>query len=97
MIDLAHVQLAAADYCDPATYTVRGIALRRTRLVLNYPDGSHHRLARFVAVHCGPGTTLGLLTHDRDLAVDALPLRARHDVGAGSGPPWRLSLYRRSG
>ena len=97
VIDPARVQLVAGDYCDPATYGARGIALRRARLVLNYPDGNHHRLARFVAVHGGPGTTLGLLTHDRDLAVDALPLRARHDVDAGKGPPWVLSLYRRAG
>ena len=44
-----------------------------------------------------PETTLALLTHDRDLSVDALPLRARQDVRAGNGPPWSLSLYRRSG
>ena len=97
VIDTARLRLVAGDCCDPATYAGRGIALRRTRLVLNYPDGNQHRLARFVAAHCAPETTLALLTHDRDLAVAALPLRARHDVRAGSGPPWRLSLYRRSG
>lgn len=97
VIDPAHVHLATADYCDPATYAAHGIALSRTRLVLNYPDGNQQRLARFVAARCPPETALALLTHDRDLTVDALPLRARHDVHAGSGPPWRLSLYRRSG
>ena len=97
VIDRAHLRLAAADYCDPATYTARGIALSRARLVLNYPDGNQHRLARFVAANCGPGTTLGLLTHDRDLTVDALPLRGCHDVRDRRGPPWRLSLYRRAG
>ena len=97
VFDPAAIHLAAADYCDPATYAARGIALRRTGLVLNYPDGNQHRLARFVAAHCPPETALALLTHDRDLTVDALPLRAQHDVRAGSGPPWRLSLYRRSG
>ena len=97
IIDPAHIRLAAADYCDPETYAARGIALSRTRLVLNYPDGNQHRLARFVAARCPPETALALLTHDRDLTVDALPLRERHDVRAGSGPPWSLSLYRRSG
>ena len=97
VIDPAHLRLAAADYCDPATYAALGVALARARLVLNYPDGNQHRLARFVAANCGPETTLGLLTHDRDLAVDALPLRGHHDVRARRGPPWRLSLYRRAG
>ena len=97
ILDPAHVRLAAADYCDPETYAAHGIALGRTRLVLNYPDGNQDRLARFVAGHCPPETALALLTHDRELTVDALPLRARRDVHAGSGPPWRLSLYRRSG
>ena len=97
VIDPRPLHLAAADYCDPATYAVRGIALARARLVLNYPDGNQNRLARFVAANCGPETTLGLLTHDRDLTVDALPLRTGHDVRARGGPPWRLSLYRRSG
>ncbi len=97
VIDPAHVRLAAGDYCDPETYSGQRIALSRTRLVLNYPDGNQHRLARFVATRCPPETTLALLTHDRDLSVDALPLRARQDVRAGNGPPWSLSLYRRSG
>ena len=97
IIDPAHLHLAATDYCDPATYAARGVALARARLVLNYPDGNQHRLARFVAANCGPETTLGLLTHDRELTVDALPLRGRHDVRARRGPPWRLSLYRRAG
>ena len=97
IVDPAHVRLASADYCDPATYAAHGVALAGARLVLNYPDGNQHRLARFVAGHCPPEATLALLTHDRDLTVDALPLRSRHDVRAGSGPPWRLSLYRRSG
>lgn len=97
VIDASRLRLVAGDCCDPATYAARGIALRRTRLVLNYPDGNQHRLARFVAVHCAPETTLALLTHDRDLTVAALPLRARHDVRAPDGPPWRLSLYCRSG
>lgn len=97
VIDPAHLRLAAADYRDPATYAVRGIALARARLVLNYPDGNQHGLARFVATHCGPQTTLGLLTHDRDLTIDTLPLRRRHDVRVRRGPPWRLSLYRRAG
>ena len=97
VVDPAHLHLAAADYCDPATYAVRDIALARAPLVLNYPDGNQDRLARFVAANCGLQTTLGLLTHDPELTVDVLPLRARHDVGARSGPPWRLSLYRRSG
>ena len=97
VIDPAHLHLAAADYCDPATYAVRGIALARVPLVLNYPDGNQDRLARFVAANCGPQTTLGLLTHDPELTVDVLPLRARHDVRARRAGPWRLSLYRRSG
>lgn len=97
VIDPAHVRLAAGDYCDPETYSARGIALSRTRLVLNYPDGNQHRLARFVATRCPPDTTLALLTHDRDLTVSALPLCARQDVRAGNGPPWSLSFYRRSG
>lgn len=97
IIDPAHIRLAAGDYCDRETYAAHGVALGRTRLVLNYPDGNQDRLARFVAARCPPETALALLTHDRDLSVDALPLRERHDVRAGSGPPWRLSLYRRSG
>ena len=97
IIDAGNVRLAVADYCDPQAYASHGIALDRTRLVLNYPDGNQNRLARFVAARCPPETALALLTHDRDLTVDALPLRARRDVGAGSAPPWRLSLYRRSG
>ena len=86
-VDPAHVHLIAADYCDPETYAARGIGLRRTRLVLNYPDGNQHRLARFVGEHCAPETTLCLLTHNRNLTVDALPLRTQYDVRAGSGAP----------
>lgn len=95
LIDPARVQLAEADYCDAATYRTRGIAPERIALILNYPDGNQHHLARFITKHCGHDTTLCLLTHNRTLEIDELDLYARHDVRDGTGPPWRLSLYRR--
>ena len=95
VIDPARVQLIEADYGDLTTYETRGIQLRRTGVVLNYPDGNERRLARFVSAHCGRGTTLCLLTHDRTLEVEELELRDRFDVNAGAGPAWQLSLYSR--
>ena len=95
LIDAARVHLIEADYCDLTTYETRGIALRQTGVIFNYPDGNERRLARFVSERCGRGTTLCLLTHDRTLALDELELRDRRDVSAGTGPAWRLSLYSR--
>jgi len=95
VIDPARVQLIEADYGDLTTYETRGIQLRRTGVVFNYPDGNERRLARFVSEHCGRGTTLCLLTHDRTLEVEDLELRDRLDVSADAGPAWQLSLYSR--
>ena len=96
LIDAGAVHLLEADYCDVRSYETRGIALNRTAVVFNYPDGNERQLAEFVARHCGHDTTLCLLTHNRTLALDELPLRACHDVSDGTGPRWRLSLYRLS-
>ena len=95
LIDSTRVHLLEADYCDIATYETRGIALHQASVIFNYPDGNERHLARFVAEHCGHDTTLCLLTHNRALEVDELDLLARHDINDGTGPPWRLSLYRR--
>jgi len=95
LIDAAHVHLIEADYLDVATYQTRGIPLPQTGLIFNYPDGNESHLARFAAQHCGDETTLCVLTHNRTLEIDELELQGRHDIGDGSGPPWRLSLYRR--
>jgi hypothetical protein len=95
LIDSTRVHLLEADYCDVGTYETRDIALNEVGLIFNYPDGNERQLARFVADHCGHDTTLCLLTHNRTLEVDELELSARHDVSDGTGPPWRLSLYRR--
>lgn len=95
LIDPTRVRLLEGDYCDVDTYRRSGIALEKVGLIINYPDGNQRQLARFVADHCGGGTTLCLLTHDRALEIDELELRSRHDVSDGTGPPWRLSLYRR--
>jgi hypothetical protein len=95
LIDSNRVRLLEADYCDVATYETSGVALHQVGLICNYPDGNEKQLARFVAEHCRDGTTLCLLTHNRTLEVDELELHARHDVSDGTGPPWRLSLYRR--
>ena len=97
LIDSARVHLIEADYCDLTTYETRGIALRQTGVIFNYPDGNERRLARFVSERCGRGTKLCLLTHDRTLELDELELRDRRDVSAGTGPAWRLSLYSRTG
>ena len=94
LIDSTRVHLLEADYCDIATYETRGIALHQASVIFNYPDGNERHLARFVAEHCGHDTTLCLLTHNRALEVDELDLLARHDINDGTGPPWRLSLYR---
>lgn len=96
LIDAAAVHLLEADYCDVQSYETRGIAIARTAVVFNYPDGNERQLAQFVAQHGGRDTTLCLLTHNRTLAIDDLPLRACHDVSDGTGPRWRLSLYSRS-
>ena len=95
-IDAAQLHLLEADYCDVRSYERGGIALSQTAVVFNYPDGNERQLARFVAQHCGPQTTLCLLTHNRTLELDELPRRACHDVSDGTGPRWRLSLYSRS-
>ena len=95
LIAAAHVHLLEGDYCDVATYETRGIALRETAAIFNYPDGNEGRLARFVAQHCGRDTALCLMTHNRTLEIDELELQARHDVADGTAPPWRLSVYRR--
>jgi hypothetical protein len=95
LVDSTHVHLLGDDYCDVATYQTRGIALHKVGLILNYPDGNERQLARFVVEHCGADTTLCLLTHNRTLEIDELELRSRHDVSDGTGPPWRLSVYRR--
>ncbi len=92
LIDAACVHLIEADYCDLATYETRGVALRQTVVIFNYPDGNERRLARFVSEQCGGDTTLCLLTHDRTLELDELEPRDRRDVNAGNGPEWRLSL-----
>ena len=97
LIDSAHVHLIEADYCDLATYETRGIALRQTGVIFNYPDGNERRLARFVSERCGRDTKLCLLTHDRTLEIDELELGDRRDVSAGTEPAWRLSLYSRPG
>ena len=93
LIDSAFVHLIEADYLDLATYETRGIALRQASVIFNYPDGNERRLARFVSQRCDRSTKLCLLTHDRTLELDELELRDRHDVSAGTGPAWRLSLY----
>jgi hypothetical protein len=95
LVDLSRVRLIEADYGDVAAYESHGIELQRTGVVFNYPDGNEQRLARFVSDHCGRGTTLCLLTHDRTLDLDGLELRDRLDVSAGVGPAWQLSLYGR--
>ena len=90
----AAVHLVEGDYCDPATYASCGLDLRVPFVVVNYPDGNQHNLARFLARHACPRTTLCLFTHDRSLDIDELPLHARRDVPVGGGPDWRLSVYR---
>ena len=96
LIDSARVQLIEADYSDPATYERRGVVLHQTAVIFNYPDGNQWRLARFVSDRCGRDTLLCLLTHDRTLELDELTLREGRDVSAGTGAPWRLSLYSRT-
>lgn len=96
LIDASAVHLIEADYCAVESYEIRGIALSRTAVVFNYPDGNERQLADFVARYCEGDTTLVLLTHNRTLTLDELPLRACHDVSDGTGPRWRLSLYGRS-
>jgi hypothetical protein len=96
LIGSAHVQLIEADYGDPVTYETRGVALHQTVVIFNYPDGNQRRLARFVSDRCGRDTLLCLLTHDRTLELDELTLREGRDVSAGTGAPWRLSLYSRT-
>ena len=96
LIDSARVHLIEADYCDLPTYQTRGIALRHTCLIFNYPDGNERRLARFVSERCGRATTLCLLTHNRTLRLEELKLEDRRDVSAGTEPAWRLSVYRRA-
>jgi hypothetical protein len=88
--------LIEADYGDAATYETRGVVLHQTAVIFNYPDGNHRRLARFVSDRCGRDTLLCLLTHDRTLELDELTLREGRDVSAGTGDPWRLSLYSRT-
>ena len=84
------------DYCDVATYASCGLDLQAVGVVINYPDGNQERLARFVAAHAGPGASLCLFTHDRDLEVRELVLRAERDLPTDFGPDWRLSIYRGS-
>ena len=96
LIDPSGVHLIEANYCDPATYETRGIALGQTHIIFNYPDGNEHRLAGFVSDHCGRGTQLCLLTHNRLLELDEMELQDRLDVNAGNEPTWRLSLYKRA-
>ena len=96
LLDTAHVHLLEADYCDIRTYETHRIALGRTGVIFNYPDGNERQLAQFVAQYGGRDTTLCLLTHNRTLDVDELPRRACHDINEGAGPRWRLSLYSRA-
>jgi hypothetical protein len=96
LIDSTHVHLIEADYGDPVIYEMREVALHQTAVIFNYPDGNQRRLARFVSDRCGRDTLLCLLTHDRTLELDELTLRECHDVSAGTGASWRLSLYRRT-
>ena len=88
------VQPVEGDYCDVATYASCGLDLRAVGVVVNYPDGNQERLARFIAAHAGPGASLCLFTHDREVRVDDLVLRAERDLPAEYGPDWRLAVYR---
>lgn len=88
------VQPVEGDYCDVATYASCGLDLRAVGVVVNYPDGNQERLARFIAAHAGPGASLCLFTHDRDVRIDELVLRAERDLPAEYGPDWRLAVYR---
>lgn len=92
--DCGGAHLVEGDYCDPDTYASCGIDLRAPLVVLNYPDGNEHNLARFLARHAGPDAALCLFTHDRTVDVGELRLRARRDLPAEVGPDWRLSIYR---
>ena len=95
LLDHDRTHLIEGDYCDLATYEMRGLDVRHTAVVFNYPDGNHARLARFISAHAGRDTKLCLLTHDRTLALDELELRDRQDVSVGTEPAWRLSVYDR--
>ncbi len=88
------VQPVEGDYCDVATYASCGLDLRAVGVVVNYPDGNQERLARFIAAQAGPGASLCLFTHDRELRIGDLVLRAERDLPAEYGPDWRLAVYR---
>jgi len=90
---VGRVHTLEADYCAVATYDAAGLSLQRLALVFNYPDGNQHRLAAFLRRHGGPELRLCVVTHDRTLEIDELPLRLRCDLPVAGEPAWRISVY----
>ena len=87
------VHLVEGDYCEPRTYTKAGIEPSEVTLFLNYPDGHHEALARFIAEYGRVDARLCVVTHDHSLEVDTLSLRQQGEMPVDIGPDWLVSVY----
>ena len=92
-VRLDRLHVIEGDYCDPLTYATGGVDLRAVHAFFNYPDGNQTKLARFVGSQAPARAKLCVLTHDRTIEIDELPLEERVDIDVGDDPMWRLSIY----